>query len=328
MKKEVEAALITGIFGLVGTITAAIIGVSAGKTIEQKNTLNEVQATVATIDGDHNQIIFNDIREFVSDYVELKVEHSNLQNSYDDLNELCTQKEKELSEAKSEIINLQKELNALTNNYNTDIVSRPNVEYSNISLIINGIESGYVDKVVTINNETFYSIGFLKYLVDNQAVSSDTSKLFVGTVQSEDKMPISLFELEPFTEGYISEETNMEDNYNNVYEDVLKIHTISNSDYENLINCSQEYYINYNYSTFSFDVFFPKDAEQDTEYEIIIYGDGRQLKTFTINRKSKIEHIEVDIQGVEFLQIVGRHTQKFFNSHNCHVGMVNPYLYP
>lgn len=192
MKKEVKAALITGIFGLVGTITAAIIGVAAGKTIEQKNTLNEVQATVATIDGDHNQIIFNDISEFASDYVKLNAAYTNSQNSYDDLNELYIQKEKELSEAKSEIINLQKELNVLTNNYNADIASRPNVEYSNISLIINGIESGYVDRVATINNETFYSIGFLKYLVDNQAVSSDTSKLFVGTVQSEDKMPIRL----------------------------------------------------------------------------------------------------------------------------------------
>lgn len=328
MKKEVKAALITGIFGLVGTVTAAIIGVTTGKTIERKNILNEVQSTVTTITGDNNQVVFNDISEFASNYIDLNKEYEKLQDDYIILGNLYSQTMSELNEEKDKLDDLQQAFDNLSNNYNTDILSKPNIEYSNISLIINGIESGYVDRVATINNETFYSIGFLKYLVDNQAVSSDKNKLFIGNVQSEDEMPISLFELEPFTEGYFWKESNMEDNYGNIYEEVFKIHTIENDYYENLINCAQEYYLNNSYSKFAFDIFYAKEADQETDYEIIIYGDGKQLKTYTIDRKTKIAHVEVDIQGIEFLQIVGRHT---YSSHiytdTYYFGITNPYLY-
>ena len=37
MDSTVKAALITGILGLIGTITAAIIGVNVGKSITQNN---------------------------------------------------------------------------------------------------------------------------------------------------------------------------------------------------------------------------------------------------------------------------------------------------
>ncbi len=42
MKVEIKAALITGIFGIIGTVSAAIIGVNAGKSTEQKNIQNEI----------------------------------------------------------------------------------------------------------------------------------------------------------------------------------------------------------------------------------------------------------------------------------------------
>ena len=40
MKVEIKAALITGIFGIIGTVSAAIIGVNACKSTEQKNIQN------------------------------------------------------------------------------------------------------------------------------------------------------------------------------------------------------------------------------------------------------------------------------------------------
>ncbi len=329
MKKEVKAAIITGIFGLVGTITASVIGVAAGKTVERENILNEVQSMATTITGDNNQIVFNNISEFASNYVDLSKEYEKLQDDYVILRNSYNQVMSELNEEKGKFDSLQQAFDYLSNNYNIDILSKPSVEYSNISLIINGIESGYVDRVAIINNETFYSVGFLNYLVDNQAVFSDTSKLFIGNVQSEDKMPVSLFDMEPFTDGYLWKESNMEDNYGNIYEEAFKIHTINNDYYENLINGAQEYYLNNSYSKFAFDVFYAKEADQETDYEIFVYGDGKQLKTYTIDRKTKLAHIEVDVQGVEFLQIVGRHT---YSSHiytdTYYFGITNPYLYP
>lgn len=327
MKKEVKSALITGIFGLVGTVTAAIIGVAAGKTIERKNILNEVQSTVTTITGDNNQVVFNDISEFASNYVDLNKEYEKLQDDYITLGNLYSQTMSELNEEKDKLDSLQQAFDNLSNNYNTDILSKPNVEYFNISLIINGIESGYVDRVAIINNETFYSIGFLKYLVDNQAVSSDTSKLFIGNVQSEDKMPVSLFELEPFTEGYtLNKTTNEKDNYDNVFPEAFRVMS-SDWDYDELLDRATEYFIDNNYSRFCFEVSYSQYALQNFEYEVIILGDGKILKSIVIDRKTKIQSIEVDITNVEFLQIVGR-CDEGWKTKDIYSLMINPYLYP
>lgn len=202
-----------------------------------------------------------------------------------------------------------------------------NIDFQNINLIINGIDSGYHDKVIVLDNETFYSQGFLQYIVDNQSLSFNNSKLFIGNVQSEDKMPVSLFELKPFTLGHsLSQTTNEEDNYGNIFSEAFKVRS-SNWDNENLMNNATEYYINNNYSTFCFDVAYSKNAAQQTDYEILIYGDGILLKSIPLNRKTQMHNESVPISNIEFLQIVGK-CNGLIGYGECYSLIINPYLYP
>ncbi|MDE7351686.1 MAG: NPCBM/NEW2 domain-containing protein [Acetatifactor sp.] len=323
MNKTILAAII----GAGATITAAVIGVYVGRDYEQNIVQNQIEEVIGdnvNVIGDGNTITVNDVKSLAESYINLQDQYDELQNQNNFLLGENVKYNEDLQAANDKISELSSETDQEIQQLQNQISQMYNVDFQNISLTINGVDSGHVDRVATINNETFYSIGFLQYIVDNMAVSSNNSRLFIGNVQSEEQMPVSLFDLEPFTKGCLSKETSMKDTYGNEYEEVFKVNTIiflSN----NPILYAQEYNVECKYSKFEFDIFFPKEADQTTEYEIIVYGDNKQLKTATINRKSKLHHIEIDISGVEFLQIVGMSEA----THNdYYFGMVNPYLYP
>lgn len=321
-KIGVKGTIIASILGVLGTIGGIFLGgileSNRGKTI-----INQTFYEMAS--NEDGNITLDEVKQ---DYLTLKRDYE----ISSDENQILNGEKENLSNRLKDADNTIKELQAQLTNKNQEIEalngtlsSMYDVDFQNLSLTINGIESGYIDRTVTINNETFYSLGFMKYIIDNQAVSSDGTKLFIGKVQSESQMPISLFSLDPFTPGSrYTKETNMKDNYDNIYEEVFKIRTIKKISSKPL-DYAIEYYLDYQYSLFSFDMFYAKDADQNMEYEIIVYGDGRQLKTYSIDRKSKIEHIEVDVSGIEFLQIVGRSEDAY---DYCYFGITNPYLYP
>ena len=322
-----DKTMLASLIGAGATVIAAFIGIYAGKTYEQNsinNQIEEVLGNNVNVIGDGNTITVNDVKSLAENYIKLQDQYDELQNQNNFLLRETVKYNEDLQEANNKISELSSEADQEIQQLQNQISKMYNVDFKNISLTLNGIDSGYVDRVATINNETFYSIGFLQYMVDNQAVSSNNSRLFIGNVQSEEQMPVSLFDLEPFTNRNFSKETNMKDTYGNEYEEVFKIRT-TRFDFDDPISSAQEYNIDCKYSKFEFDILFPKEADQNTDYEIIVYGDNKQLKTATINRKSKLLHIEIDVTGVEFLQIVGRGN---YNNSNYYFGMVNPYLYP
>ena len=142
------------------------------------------------------------------------------------------------------------------------------------------------------------------------------------------KMPVSLFELKPFTSGYsLSQTTYEKDNYDNVFSEVFKVRS-GNWGYDDLMNNATEYFIDFNYSTLSFDYAYSQYASQGLEYEILIYGDGNLLESIILNRKSKIDHVDVNISNVEFLQIVGKSEDAHWGLDSCYSLIINPYLYP
>lgn len=63
-----------------------------------------------------------------------------------------------------------------------EILNKYDVNFQNINIVLNGIKTNYSNIVTIINNEMYYSIGFLQYLVDFEKVSSNTTKLFIGDI--------------------------------------------------------------------------------------------------------------------------------------------------
>lgn len=321
MNKTVLAAII----GAGATITAAVIGVYAGRAYEQnivQNQIEEVLGNNVNVVGDGNTITVNDIKSLAENYIKLQDQYDELQDQNSFLlgeNMRCNEN---LQDANDKISELSSETDQEIRQLQSQISNMYNVDFQNISLTINGIDSGYVDRTATINNETFYSMGFLQYMVDNQAVSSDTARLFVGKVQSEEQMPVSLFDLKPFTRLDRTEfTTKFTDTYGNIYNQVIKIIVSTSSTPHNEL----EYYLDGKYKVFSFDVAFEQDNDFN-EYQLVIRGDGQILKTVSLVRKSKIEHCEIDISDIEFLQfdVLGGLGIKPSDS----LGIINPYLYP
>lgn len=279
------------------SLFSGIIGVML--TIGYQHFFSASQSFTFIYNGEEMIVTQSDYAELVEQNEKLESENNTYISDLDEAN-------KKISELQSQI-------------YNED--------FQNVSLILNGIDSGYKDKVVIINNETFYSQGFLQYIAANQAISIEHSKLFADNVKTEEEMPISLFELKPFTAGYSLEQvTNEEDNYGNIFPEAFKVKS-DDCDYEGLMNRATEYFIDKNYSTLRFDVAYSKNAAQNTDYEVLIYGDGILLKSVLLNRKTKVHNVEVDISNVEFLQIVGK-CKSLWGYGECYSLIFNTYLYP
>ncbi len=259
-----------------------------------------------------------------SDYTELIEQNKTLQNENRTYISYLEDANKKITELQTKN---NSELEQIKQQYDNEINSKYDVDYQNINLIINGIDTKYNNKVAIINGESFYSIGFLQYLVDNEKISDNNKKLFIGDIQSEEQMPISLFDLNPtFSSGYLIRTTDEADNYGNKYDAAFKVVT-STLHYDDLRGVT-EYLVDKKYSKFSFEVVHSKYADQNYDYEIVIYGDNKQLKSITINKKTKIQSIEIDISDVEFLQIVGIGGYGGPNWDTFYGIIVNPYLYP
>lgn len=324
MNKTIKASLITAAGGIISTVIGIIASFSAGQKSIQ-NEINEVVGNVINI-TDSDNITINDISELAENYLQLQNDYATLQLQNDSLVAQNTEYFNQLTEANGKINDIQIQAEQDTEDLQSTIDSLYEVYFQNIVLTLNGIDSNYVDEVAVINNKQYYSIGFLQYLLDNQLVSSDASRLFIGNVQSEEKMPVSLFELEPFTDGCLEKTTNEEDNYGNTYDQVFKVYSRDLND-DRLLDYATEYFIDNNYSTFHLDVVFSANAIQCFDYEILILGDGRVLKSIVIDRKTKIQSIEINVVNVEFLQIVGRCYDGWSNN-DIYSLITNPYLYP
>lgn len=316
MSDTIKGSIIGALITVVGSILVFVLGnFSTQSTIEEK-TVETLSGYFDSVDKDmsYEQALQTIYRENERLKSEINSYSSSLTEVNNQITELQSQKNQELENIKQQ--------------YDNDIQNKYDVKFQNTSLVINGISANYSDKVAIINNETYYSIGFLQYLVDNENVSENNKKLFIGDIQSEEQMPISLFDFgNPFTEGKLVRTTDEEDNFDHTFDVAFKVIT-STFDYGDLNNAT-EYYLNGKYSTFCFDAAYSKNAMQSEDYEIVIYGDNKQLKSIKIDRKMQPQNVEIDVSNIQYLQIVGKGSSMGGPNRNSFYSLiVNPYLYP
>lgn len=173
IKGTVIGALITGAIGLAGTVSAAFIGNSIGKSTEQKNIqnqMNEVMGDMVNIIGDGNEVTINDIKEVLEDYLDLKTQHESLlaQNTkyFDDLNK-----------ANEEIDKLH-----------TLASEEPSINFTNLAMSIDGedIQVNKNNSMVTIDGRDYISKElFEKIVPDNKNITIKDNTLYVGQVIAE-----------------------------------------------------------------------------------------------------------------------------------------------
>lgn len=316
--KEVLISLFSGIIGVILTIC-------------YQHFFSPPQSFTFIYNGEEMLVTESKYTEIMDENNSIKTENEKLKQEYDSVNDLYIQTNKQVEQLNNQIAELQSKssdnLETLKQQYETDINSKYDVDFQNISLIINGIDTKYMDRVAIINDEKYYSMGFLQYLVDNEIISDNNKKIFIGDIQSEEQMPISLFDFgDPFTKGKIKRTTDDKDYFNEIRSGQPEFKVVVGTLHYDDIRNATEYYLAGEYTKFTFETAYSINADQSRDYEIVILGDDRQLKSVTVDRKSHIQKIEVDVTGVNYLQIIGK--GNIMGSDSYYSLMLEPYLYP
>lgn len=322
-KIAAKGTIIASILGLLSTIGGIFLG-KVWQSNREQIVLN--QTFYEIVDNEDGNVTLDEIKQ---DYIKLKRDYEIISGESEILNDEKENISHSLVDANNTIEKLQAELSIKDQEIralNDQISGMFNVDFQNLNLTINGIESGYNDRTATINNETFYSIGFMKYLVDNQAVSSDGVRLFIGDVQSEEMMPISLFDANEYLECgflrhyYDSDKKSpafIDNNGTEYFNGVFRV--IPNFDtYNTYIECLVN-----DYSTFTGTIIL-NEAYKATNHSarIIIYGDGNVIYSSPdITRGIDPVNFSIDISNINLIRI------EFTKDYEL-LALVNPYLYP
>lgn len=278
--KTIKAAVIGAIATLLAAIISAFIGVyyGTGKGIEQ------------------TAIYYNEKIVTSEDYEALRNERDNLYKEKVDLTsetkDLNTQKEK----LEKTIEELEKE--------NKEFASKPDIKFESSQLIIDGIPSGFTGSVAYVNNKKYYEEAFFKSVVDSQDVSNDDNNVYVGDIQTEDKMPVSLFELPVFNStNYAEESFNVTDSLGNTHPQAIVYESRYESpDKQNQKKLYLEYKLDKKFKKISFKLAYGSDSDFAS---LIIYSNDTLLYTSpNMEQKSESISVELDISERDYIAFI------------------------
>lgn len=255
MKTSIKAALITGIFGIVGTVSAAIIGINVGKSTEQKsiqNEINEVMGDMVNVIGDGNKVTINDIKDLIKDYQELMAQNDSLtaQNTkyFDDL-----------TKSNSQVEELQKLLEDI-----------PDIQYKDLGLSINGniIPINSSKSSVVINNRTYLSDDFIKNLISSDTnMSVQDNTIYIGKIIKNKSFLIDQWE---FGHSDARVYDSVTDSYGKMYTNSLVFPTS---------NCYITYNLNREFSLLRFSLSVRDNAHDGRVGTLVIKADDEIVYT-------------------------------------------------
>lgn len=249
MSDTIKAALITGVFGLIATIVAAIIGIRFGKSSEQKNIQNEIQevmGNVVNITGNDNEVTINSIKDLVDEYQRLQFQNK-------DLLDQNLKYFSELTETNNQVNILQSKANDM-----------PEINYSNLGLCINtqDVPINKSNSMVTIDGREYISKEITEKLIpENQNMIIKDDTLFIGRVVAD---KANLFDKTEVGKVACYTHDSFTDSYNNLRYDSICFY-----------NCSGtiSYDVNREYSLLQFVISIKNDANIRGEGTIIVKAD-------------------------------------------------------
>lgn len=199
METEIKVALIGGILGMVGTISAAIIGNHFG----EKNAVQQLYSQVVTLNGNNNKVTVNNVDDFVAQYIKLLSENETLKSQNSQYFADYTE---------------QKNLN---NNLESQLDEHPVISYKNIGLCIDGedIPINKQNAIAIIDGREYYSKELAENLLDDdQIITIKDDTLFIGKVIVEKS---SLTDEVVVKSNNITITNNIKDSYGNIHTNVL-----------------------------------------------------------------------------------------------------------
>lgn len=281
-----DSTIKAAILGAVATILAAIIGVFAGKTIEQKNIEKQFNLAIGdgvNIVGNGNKITINDIENFMNNYL-------NLQEQKESLLAQNTKYFDDLDKANKKI----KELQMQTENI-------PILNYNNLSLTIDAedIPINPDNSMLTIDGREYLSKEIAeKLLSDNQNMTIKDDTLFIGKVVA-DKANL--------TEKWIIDSDcckvvdSIKDSYGNIHTNALSFYASSGTIIYNL---------NAEYSNFKFTMATSELRAIEGNVNVTIKADDEIIFSEDIDKKTEQVSRDIPLNNCNILTIQCKDSRK------------------
>lgn len=259
IKGAIIGAIITGIIGFAGTITAANMGKDQG----EQETINQLNSQIANVNGDNNTVTVNSVDDLISEYSELVSENKSLvsQNTkyYDELEEAKNKIEEYENQSDTKVQELEQQINDM-----------PDVQFRDMGLSVNGevIPINSTDSSVVINNRTYYSDEFVKSLVDsNNNITIQDNTLYIGRIIKEKSSLLNEWIL---NKSYVYYEDSVTDSYGNMHTNALRFSERTSSVIYNL---------NGEYSLLKCDIAIRDNSDMDRTGIITIKADDTVVYT-------------------------------------------------
>ncbi len=278
MKATVKAALITGILGIVGTVTAAFIG----KNFGEENAVQRLYSQITTINGNNNTVTVNSVDEFVTQYNKLLNENETLKSQ------------------NSQYFSDYTEQKNINNSLELQLGERPVVLYNSLGLCIDGedIPINKQNSTITIDGREYYSKELAESLLDiNQSITIKDNTIFIGKVIA-DKANLVDQRVMDIRGDFVNGEKAI-DSYGNTH-----VNSITCGYYDGTIIYSLKRQYNYLRCSFSIN----EDGSTEGYTSIIIEADGEQVYSDSITKlQDPIIDIEIPINKCSLLKISCAH---------------------
>lgn len=219
-----------------------------------------------------------------------KVENSNYREKIDEVENNYKELDKNNSKLLGKIETLKEEIK--------EYKDAPNVISNDYKVIYNGIPLKFDNKILSIDNNRYYPEDCIKLLVSNN-LTCKSDKILLGEVKGKGGEPILLTKLNFFTittPEIVQSVASANDFMSNSLVDCLVIKE-SEEDYI-------EYHLDSKYTNLSGTLAYSNESENTYDIKITFYGDDKELKHFTVTKKSEPIDFNLPVAGVKFLKIV------------------------
>ena len=258
-------SIITAIITLIGTFFGGI-------KIEEINVKKDIITSI-NITGDNNEVVINNVESLIQNYLQLKLEHEELQKQKDD--------------AASEIAQLTQDINQAymlmkLNNFSS-------INYKNLGLCIDveDIPINIDKSFVAIDGREYLSREIVdKLLPDDKIINIKNNTIFIGPVIAD---KANLFDFKAMDQNNIYLIDSITDSYDNNYSHVLYTRT-SYSGSKFII-----YHLDRKYSLMKLTLAIRDNADLDSTGILTIKADDKVVYTSEKLYKKMEPYTEKDI---------------------------------
>lgn len=290
MKAKVKVALITGCFSIVTCVVGGILGRQYGS----QEVWNEIGNTMTYVQGDNNQVIINDVDDFMNNYQKLNTQKEQLLDENMEYHQRIKEDEQTIEQLQKQYDDLMNNNNDEISNLNKAIDEFPLLEYKNMGLMINGndINVQQEKNVAFIDGRIYFSKEIAENLLaENQSITMDNNVIYIGRVIAE---KANLFDKWVVEKSGCNLEWSGKDSYGNNYSNAMDFEAYEG---EVTYNLSEEY------SMLRLKVAASERANTE-DMILTIKADNNVVRTIELNKYTKpIYEEEIPINNCNLLTI-------------------------